>query len=62
MKIAKALLALGVKRGDTIAMVMNDTSEYVLMFMAASSIGAVFTVCRHNINVKTKYIELSKVF
>jgi len=48
MQISKGLLALGIKRGDTMACFGTEGSDGLALFMAASSIGVIF-------NVSTEY-------
>lgn len=50
MEVAKGLLALGLKRGDTLCCIGSVGSDPVIMFYACSSLGIKFMVsddCAH---------------
>src|SRR5947207_7844990 len=39
--MAKAIVQLGVQRGDRVALLLHDSPEFVQAFIAASSLGAI---------------------
>ena len=45
MKVAKGLLQQGLRRGDVVTSIGVDGPNSFLLFVAASSVGIIFTVC-----------------
>lgn len=44
MELAKGLISLGIKRGDAVLSVGVDGPNSMILFIATSSIGAIFSV------------------
>src|SRR5699024_5969392 len=57
-RLARAMLAHGIERGDRIAVYSRPHSDVLLLFLAAASIGAVFV----GINPKQTSAEIEHVF
>ena len=57
-KVANALLALGVKKGDRVAMLLSNTPEFVIFFLGIVKIGAIAAP----MDTRYKFYELKALF
>jgi len=57
-KVANALLKLGVRKGDRVAMLLSNTPEFVIIFFGIAKIGAIAVP----MDTRYKFYELASLF